>query len=149
MFDVKAGISINQPVEKVFAFIAENENDPLWCVPVVETTRISGDEPRKGARYSFVSKAGFMKLGGEFEITKFEPPLMIGWKGTSPLGSYVGHYQLEKKEDGSSYLEEFVTFTYRGIWRLMEGMHQRQFTSSYELQLNRLKQLLEEMEIKA
>jgi uncharacterized protein YndB with AHSA1/START domain len=144
MFEVKAAVRINRPVEEVFAFIAENENDPQWCVPVVETTRISGREPGVGARYTFASKVGLIKLGGEFEITEFEPPVHIGWRGTSPFGRYDGRYGLEPWEDGASHLEESVTFQYSGLWRLLESMHRRQFATNYDRQLNRLKQLLED-----
>jgi uncharacterized protein YndB with AHSA1/START domain len=143
MFKVHAEITIGRPIEEVFTFIAENENDPQWCVPVVETTRISGDKPGDGARYSFASKTGFFKAGGEFEITEFESPTRIGWLGTSPFGKYTGYYQLESEKDGSTNLREHITFEYQGLWKLFESIHSGQFAKNYDLQLNRLKRLLE------
>jgi uncharacterized protein YndB with AHSA1/START domain len=143
VFEISAEVYINRPIEEVFGFVAENENDPQWCVPVVETTRIAGEKPGLGARYVFASQVGLIRLGGEFEITEFEPPVGIRWQGTSPFGGYVGQYRLESREDGVSHLEESVTFQYKGIWRLFEPMAGRQFASNYDLQLNRLKQLLE------
>jgi hypothetical protein len=143
MFEVRAATRINRPIEDVFAFIAENENDPRWCIPVIETTRIAGEQPGVGARHTFASKVGFIRLGGAFEITSFEPPASIGWKGTSPFGRYVGRYQLEREEHGVTRLEESVTFAYRGLWRVLESMHRRMFADSYARQLQRLQRLLE------
>ena len=64
VFQTIAEITINRPIEEVFAYIADNENDPQWCVPVVETTRIAGAAPGLGARYTFASRVGLMKVRG-------------------------------------------------------------------------------------
>ena len=61
MFQTKAEIFINRSIEDVYKFIADNENDPRWCVPVIETDRIIGDAPGANTRYSFASKAGLFK----------------------------------------------------------------------------------------
>jgi uncharacterized protein YndB with AHSA1/START domain len=143
MFEVQAEVHIARPLEHVFAFIADNENDPQWCVPLVETTRVSGNRPGLGARYTFASRVGIARLGGEFEITEFEPPLRIGWRGTSPFGTYVGEYLLAPGDDGLTRLVESVTFQYRGLWHLLESLSRRQFAGNYQLQLQRLKELLE------
>jgi uncharacterized membrane protein len=143
MFEVCAAVRIQRPLEEVFAFIAENENDPLWCIPVIETTRVLGERPSVGARYTFASKVGLIKLRGEFEIIEFEPHVHVGWQGTSPFGTYVGHYRLEAAENGAAHLEECVTFQYRGLWQALEPLHQRLFASNYDQQLDRLKLLLE------
>jgi carbon monoxide dehydrogenase subunit G len=50
MFRVSADIVIDRPPSVVFDFIADNENDPKWCIPVVETVRVSGEAPGVGAR---------------------------------------------------------------------------------------------------
>lgn len=143
MFKVAADVHIHRPLEEVFAVIAENENDPQWYIPVVETTRVSGEKPEVGARYTFASKVGLIKMGGEFEITEFEPPVHISWQGTSPFGRYVGRYRLDANDDGVTHLVEVITFEYSGLWRLLESNHRQRLASSYDQQLNRLKQLLE------
>ncbi len=143
MFEVKAEIQFNRPIEDVFAFIADNENDPKWCVPVVVTTRVSGEKPGLGARYTFSSRVGPFKPGGQFEITAFEPNVSIGWRGTSTFGSFSGHYQLAAKADSVTHLEQSAAFEMKGIWRLFEPTMRPQFAANYRLQLNRLKRLLE------
>jgi uncharacterized protein YndB with AHSA1/START domain len=81
MFEISTDVVINRPAEEIFNFIADNENDPQWCVPVVVTTRVFKDAPETGARYTFASKVGIMNVKGEFEITGFEPPVRVEWPG--------------------------------------------------------------------
>ena len=73
MFQIESSITINKPIDTVFTFISDNENDPKWCVPVVETTRIVGDAPGANTRYTFASKAGLFTLRGEFKYWNLKP----------------------------------------------------------------------------
>ena len=105
MFETTAEITIDRPIEEVFAYIADNENDPQWCVPVVETTRIAGDAPGLGARYTFASRVGLMKVRGEFETTGFEAPAAIRWAGESAIVTFSGQYRLTSTATGTRLVE--------------------------------------------
>jgi uncharacterized protein YndB with AHSA1/START domain len=142
VFTTSAEITINRPINEVFDFISDNENDPKWCVPVVETTRITGKAPGAGARYSFASQAGLIKLRGEFEITAFEPPGKIEWVGESSIVKFSGLYHLESEATGTR-LEERTTFELKGLLVPFQGMMISQYQKTYETQLERLKALLE------
>ena len=143
MFQTIAEITINCPIEEVFAYIANNENDPYWCVPVVETTRIAGNAPGVGARYAFASQVGLMKLRGEFEITGFEAPEAIHWTGESSIVRFSGQYRLASTVTGTR-LEERCTFEPKGLLKLLQATMIPQYNTTYETQLQRLKQLLED-----
>ena len=143
MFETIAEITINRPIEEVFAYIADNENDPQWCVPVVETTRIAGNAPGVGARYAFASKVGLMKLRGEFETTGFEAPEAIHWAGESSIVRFSGQYRLESTAAGTC-LEERTAFEPKGLLKLLQAIMRPQYTATYETQLQRLKQVLED-----
>ena len=143
MFQTIAVITINRPIEEVFAYIADNENDPHWCVPVVETTRIAGDAPGAGAQYDVASQLGLMKLRGEFEITGFEAPKAIHWTGESSIVRFSGQYRLGSTAAGTR-LEERATFEPKGLLKLLQATMIPQYTTTYETQLQRLKQLLED-----
>ena len=143
MFQTNAEITINCPIEEVFAYIANNENDPYWCVPVVETTRIAGNAPGVGARYAFASQVGLMKLRGEFEITGFKAPEAIHWTGESSIVRFSGQYRLESTTAGT-HLEERCAFEPKGLLKLLQAIMIPQYNTTYETQLQRLKQLLED-----
>ena len=142
MFTTSAEITIDRPINEVFDFIADNENDPKWCVPVVETTRITGSAPGAGARYSFASQAGLIKLRGEFEVTSFEPPETIEWVGESSIVKFSGLYHLESEGAGTR-LKERTTFELKGLLVPLQGIMISQYKKTYETQLERLKALLE------
>ena len=142
MFIVKVDTFIDYPIEEVFSFVADNENDPKWCIPVIETDRIVGDAPGAGTHYTFASKMGPMKSQGEFEITVFEKPEKIEFNGQSPATFFRGHYAL-KAEQGGTRFTEVVEFSPRGFYRLLEPIMPRIWQASYEKQLNNLKQTFE------
>jgi uncharacterized membrane protein len=142
VFETIAAITINRPIDVVFAYIADNENDPQWCVPVVETTRIAGNAPGVGARYAFASRVGLLKLRGEFEITGFEAPEAIHWAGESSIVRFTGQYRLESTAAGTR-LEERTAFEPKGLLKLLQANMRPQYVTTYETQLQRLKQLLE------
>jgi len=143
MFEAKAEISINRSIEDVFNFIADNENDPKWCVPVIETDRIIGDAPGANTRYSFASKAGLFTLRGEIQIIDFEPFERISWEGQSSINQFTGEYVLRTEGEGT-HLIECAKFKAKGILGLMEKSMSREIQASLQKQLQKLKQLLED-----
>ena len=143
MFETIAEITIDRPIEEVFAFIADNENDPQWCVPVVETTRISSDSPSVGARYSFASQVGLTKVRGEFETTVFVPPATLEWVGESFIVKFSGQYRLVSEAEGTR-LEERATFEPKGLFVFLQAVMIPQYKKTYDTQLRRLKRLLED-----
>ena len=142
MFEVEASVVINRQIEEVFAFVADNENDPKWCVPVLDTTRIVGDEPGAGARYTFGADAGLMTARGELEIVEFEPPERITWKGISPFSHFEGYYQLKAVEEGTEILIH-SSFSNKALFRLLEERMHKQFVENYQKQFQNLKAQLE------
>lgn len=143
MFQIVSSITINKPIEEVFAFVADNENDPQWCVPVLETTRIAGDAPGANTRYSFTADGGRIKPAGEFEIVEFRPPERIAWQGYSPFSHYQGYYTLTALEGGTDITIN-AKFTSKHFYKLFESRMQKQFSQNYDEQFRRLKRLLEE-----
>jgi uncharacterized protein YndB with AHSA1/START domain len=143
VFETAAEITIDRPIEEVFAYIADNENDPQWCVPVVETTRIAGDAPGLGARYVFASRLGLIKVRGKFETTGFEAPEAIRWAGESAIVTFSGQYRLTSTTTGTRLLER-TAFEPKGGLKLLQGIMRPEYTKTYQTQLQRLKQLLED-----
>jgi hypothetical protein len=142
MFEVDDSVVIERSIEEVFAFVADNENDPQWCIPVLDTTRIAGDAPGVGARYTFGADAGLMTARGELVIVSFEPPERIAWKGFSPFSHFDGYYELKAVKGGTTILIH-STFTNKMLYRLLEGRMHKQFVINYREQFQKLKALLE------
>jgi uncharacterized protein YndB with AHSA1/START domain len=77
--DFKATVVINRPIEDVFAFLADGENDPKFSPRVLEMTKTTPGPPAVGTRFASTVKDAGMKTKREFEYTEFAPPTRIRW----------------------------------------------------------------------
>ena len=142
MFQVSITRFINRPIEEVFEFIADNENDPQWCVPVLTTDRTHGEQPGPDTRYVFTSDAGFFTARGEINILEFKPPNLISWKMKSTINTSEGRYVLDEK-DGGTQITETATLHPKWYFKLAESRMKAEIEKSLNKQLDNLKELLE------
>lgn len=89
-----ATVVIDRPIEEVFAFLADGENDPKFSARVVEIAKTTDGPPGVGTVYASTVKDAGMKTKREFELTEFVAPTRIRWKErsknlvTAPEGGY-------------------------------------------------------------
>jgi uncharacterized protein YndB with AHSA1/START domain len=85
---------IDRPIEEVFAFLANGENDPKFSPRVLEIAKTTDGPPGVGTVYASTVKDAGMKTKREFKITEFDPPTRIRWaevsknQVTAPEGGY-------------------------------------------------------------
>jgi len=85
---------IDRPVEEVFAFLADGENDRKFSPRVMEIAKASDGPAGVGTTYVSKVKDAGLKTDREFELTEFEPPNRIAWTELSknlvtvPEGGY-------------------------------------------------------------
>ena len=85
---------ISRPIEDVFAFLADGENDPKFSPRVLEIAKTTEGPPGVGTVYASTVKDAGMKTRREFELTEFVPPTRIRWAErsknlvTAPEGGY-------------------------------------------------------------
>ena len=63
---------IDRPVEEVFAFVADGENDPKFSPRVLEIAKTTDGPVGVGTVYESTVKDAGMKSQRKFEITEFE-----------------------------------------------------------------------------
>jgi hypothetical protein len=115
-------IVIERPIESVFAFLADGENDKLFSERIVEIEKTTAGEPGVGTIYHSVARDMGRKAEHDFEITEFDPPTRIRWRETSkgPVIVSEGGYDL-KSVDGATELGFFGVLEGRGLGKLLEG----------------------------
>jgi uncharacterized protein YndB with AHSA1/START domain len=92
--DFRATVVIDRPIEEVFAFLADGENDPKFSPRVLEIAKTTEGPPGVGTVYASTVKDAGMKTKREFKLTEFEPPTRIRWAEvsknlvTAPEGGY-------------------------------------------------------------
>src|SRR3954464_6720611 len=78
-----ASTVIDRPVEEVFAFLADGENDKKFSSRVLEIAKTTDGPPGVGTVYKSTVKDAGMKSKREFEYTEFEQPTKIRWSERS------------------------------------------------------------------
>jgi hypothetical protein len=90
----EATVLIDRPIEDVFAFLAEGENDPKFSPRVLEIAKTTEGAPGVGTVFASTVKDAGTKTKREFELTEFEPFTRIRWAElsknlvTAPEGGY-------------------------------------------------------------
>lgn len=149
MFTVSVETTVHRPVEEVFAFLADAENDSRWCPSVKEIERIEGEDPGPGAKYRMVHEPGGMRFEATVETTHFEPHERIEWRTTDSGHELHIVYELEPV-DGSAKtrLRQTSQVQTRGWLRLpgwlFEGYIKRDMKKEMTKQFQNLKDLLEQ-----
>ena len=75
----EATVVIDRPIEEVFAFLADGENDPKFSPRVLAIAKTTDGPPGVGTVYASTVKDAGMKTKREFKLTEFEPPSRIRW----------------------------------------------------------------------
>ena len=94
---------IDRPIETVFAFLADGENDKKFSARVLEIAKTTDGPPGAGTVYASTVKDGGVKFQREFKLTEFDPPTRIRWAETStgPVVTPEGGYDLAPAGNGT------------------------------------------------
>jgi uncharacterized protein YndB with AHSA1/START domain len=119
-----ATVTIDRPIEQVFAFLADGENDPKFSSRVLEIAKTTDGPPGVGTVYASTVKDAGMKTKREFKLTEFEAPTKIRWAETSKnlVTANEGGYDLTRVGDGGTSLTFFNVLEGHGPGVLFAGL---------------------------
>ena len=97
----EATVLIDRPIEEVFAFLADGENDPKFSPRVLEIAKTTAGPPGVGTVYASTVKDAGVKTKREFKLTEFEQPTRIRWTEQSKnmVTAREGGYDLAREGD--------------------------------------------------
>jgi uncharacterized protein YndB with AHSA1/START domain len=100
-FDVT--VVIDRPIDEVFAFLADGENDPKFSPRVLEIAKTTDGPPGVGTVYASTVKDAGMTTKRQFELTEFESPTKIRWREISKntITAAEGGYDLVREGEGT------------------------------------------------
>lgn len=124
-FTAEESVIIEQPIEEVFAFISDCENDIQWSPAVKKMEQISGNGPGQGARYRMQHTPGGMKFEATVEVVACEPPRLLKWVTTDSGHTIRGTYELVRA-NGSTRLRQTSQITLEG-WLRIPGLLMKRF----------------------
>ena len=94
---------IDRPIDEVFAFLADGENDPKFSPRVLEIKKTTEGPPGAGTVYASTVKDAGMKTQREFKLTEFDAPTKMRWTELSKNMITVpeGGYDLAAEGEGT------------------------------------------------
>jgi uncharacterized protein YndB with AHSA1/START domain len=99
----EASVVIDRPIDDVFAFLVDGENDPKFSGRVQKMEKATDGPPGVGTIYkSTVIDAG-MTTQREFELTEVDAPTKIRWaeRSKNMVTAPEGGYDLERSGNGT------------------------------------------------
>ncbi|HUH07728.1 MAG TPA: SRPBCC family protein [Egibacteraceae bacterium] len=143
MIDVTASITIDRPVDEVFAYVNEPANEPHWHTDVLEATRASEGAIGIGTTYDLKIKP-FMGISeGTTQVVEFEPDRRAVWRGEMGSMRPTLTYQFEPAAGGTRFTRR-VQFELPGMMRLMEPLARASGRKRNAGFLSNLKRVLEQ-----
>lgn len=143
MLRVEKSVEINQPIEKVFEFVSNPENDPLWRTEIYES-QLASDVPfGVGATINQTVHILGRNIEGAAEITEFEPNQNFSWKLIRGPIPGEGHNIFEALGENQTRYTINSEFEVGGFFKIAEPLVARTTRRQVEANLSTLKDLLE------
>jgi len=148
MAKFEINLVINRPIEEVFDFISNPENQPRWRAATLEIRRNSPDPLDVGS----IVKGRFTFLGrpfeGNLEILIREPHRSYATRMVEGPFPLEAHYTLQPAE-GGTHLTLRIEGQPGGFFKLAEPLVVNLAKRSYEADLHNLKEMLEAQAVQA
>ena len=139
---VEHSVTIERPIEEVFAFTADPNNNPLWQSTTLETQTSS--EVDVGTTFNNVSKFLGRRIETTLEIVESDPPRRQCVRVTSGPIPASGCYVFELTDDGgSTRFTQTLEAEVGGFFKLAEPLVGRAARRQTEADMATLKDLLE------
>ncbi len=142
MKKLETTITINRPIEEVFAYVTDLRNNIQWMTGVIAAEMTSPGPVKVGATYKFDIKTMGMKMETSGEVTAYEPPKKYAWKATSGPFPMSGGTTFESVEGGTR-VTDVIEAEPGGFFKIAEPLLMKQQQSQMEKDMKRLKEILE------
>jgi uncharacterized membrane protein len=94
-------ITINRPVEEVFAYVGDLQNGPKWQKALVEAWRLNGGPLGIGSKFSSIRKFMGRKMSSVIQFTAFELNKKIVFKSISGSSPFEQTFLFEPMAGGT------------------------------------------------
>jgi uncharacterized membrane protein len=140
---VEHSVVIDRPVEEVFAYVTDANNDPLWQSSILESEQTSEGVVGVGTTYRIVTKFLGRRIEMTLEITEHDPGRKECFRYTSGPIPGGGCYLFERADDGSTRFTQDFEAEVGGVFRLAKPLVARVFKRQIQTDMATLKDLLE------
>jgi uncharacterized membrane protein len=142
MAKVEVSVVINRPIEEVFAFAANIENNAQWQSGVLEAQVTSEGPIGVGTTYRYVTQLLGRRIEADGEVTEYESNRKYSFKSTSGPFPIEGGLTCEAAEGGTK-VTLVVEADVGGFFKMAEPLVVRTIKKQFEADVGKLKDLLE------
>ena len=121
MIDTSDTVTINRPIEEVFAYVTDTSNDPAWHTDALEARKMSEGPIGKGTKWHVRFKPAMGVSEGEMEVVAFEPNRTEVQRGVIGPMQPTLTYLFERADGGTTFTRR-VQIKVSGIMRMMEPL---------------------------
>ncbi len=143
MIQNETTVTINRPVEEVFAYLAAIENNSQWQSSTLEAKKTSEGPVGVGTTGTVDAKFLGRRLEAGTEITEYEPNRKISFKMTSGPVPFTGSNIFEPISEGETKLTMTFDMDVGGFFKLAEPLVGRASKRASEADAATLKDILE------
>ena len=133
---------INRPLQEVFDFVSNLNNDPQWQEGVGSVKITSAGPVGVGTTYQGAGRAMGRDIEVNMEIVQWNPPNMRGYKVRSGPMHLEETTKFESQNGGTLLIRSFDA-EIGGFFKIAEGLAIKQYKRKVESDGNTLKSLLE------
>ena len=142
MTSIATSVEISRSPEDVFAYITDVARHPQWQEGLVSASLETEGPVRVGSRIVHRRKLGFKTVAATSEITGFNPPELVSFRGIDGPIRPEGTQRVERIGAGSRVSFEMEMHGH-GLGALMLPMARRQAARQVAASHEKLKQILE------
>jgi carbon monoxide dehydrogenase subunit G len=139
---VHSSITINRPIEDVFAVLTNVENTGKWFPANVKEWWTSPPPHGVGSTRRARLKMGLMTIENDAVATIFDPPHRAAMKGTSKNAPFEADLRFAAV-NGGTQVDTRINFFMTGAAKLFEGIFIRRYGKSWNQGLANLKAMME------
>ena len=139
-FDVS--ITVQRPVEEVFAAIVDFDNHAEWCTGLIDANLTSDGPIQPGTTYRYDMKVMGRVIETTGKIESYDPPHYYAWKATASPFPMSGSMKCESIPGGTR-VTDTIEAEPGGFFKLAEPLLMRQQRNQMEKDMQQLKILLE------
>jgi uncharacterized protein YndB with AHSA1/START domain len=121
MIDTSDSVTINRPVDEVFAYVTDTSNDPAWHTDILEVRKTSEGPIGTGTTWHTRFKPSMGVSEGDMEVVAFERSRMEVMRGVvGPMQPTLTY--LFEPADGGTRFTRRIQIKVSGIMRVMEPL---------------------------
>lgn len=142
MMEITDSVIVDRPIDEVFGYAGNPENDSLWATVMVESRMTSDGPIQKGSTLFEVLRFLGKRIESRCEVTEYEPGQRVAF--TMVAGPNKGaHERTFEEAEGGTRVTLLTRGDSTGLFKLADPVLKRIATKQMASDLAILKELLE------